>query len=76
MKPFLVGLRGGDVAYYRVYFIDFRGHYCAVRKIEAESDAVAVAEAELVRNGATVEVWDERKPIACLPPAQQSRRAR
>ena len=50
-----------------MYIIDFRGHYCAVQKFEAASNAAAVAEAEIRRAGLTAELWDELRPIARLP---------
>jgi hypothetical protein len=55
------------VQVYRVYFIDFRGQFRTVQEFEAESDSEAMAEAELLRNGETVELWNERGPIARLP---------
>jgi hypothetical protein len=61
------------VPVYRVYFIDFRGHFRAVRKLEASSDNQAIAEAEALRNGEVVELWNERGPIARLPHLRRGR---
>jgi hypothetical protein len=55
-----------DVPQYRIYFIDYRGHYSAVEKFEADSDNAAIAATETLREGEDVELWNEVRAIARL----------
>jgi hypothetical protein len=51
------------MAYYRLYFLDGFGHIKQFREFEAQSDAIAVAQAEKWSTQSAMELWSERRKV-------------
>jgi hypothetical protein len=57
---------------YRIYNIDFNGHFWGVPKdIECADDAEAIQQAILAINGRDVELWQLDRFVARLPRYQK-----
>ena len=60
------------MASYRVYFIDDHGHIRSARERECETDAEALAFAEQVAEGQSVEIWNRARLVGRIEARRRS----
>ena len=61
--------------YFRLYLTDPSGHILRCKDFEADSDALAVAKADDLRDGTSAELWQEGRKVQTFAASQEARRA-